>query len=282
MPIENGNFVGKFKKVLVNPSILPTEAIEIQSDILELKAFHEEGKLDNPSLIILILIRILSYRNPKNWIQLPESAHKKIISSIPQEKILELPKENYLYWKNLLFTPNFPLIDLIEQIRFKNIPDSICKIVSYWIQFPHSLQLIFYQPSTHEMLEIQSTGKRFVTLSFSHLLKGELLEEKRDALEFLLHDLAHAYTFFLEENLPHEQTKFFQTLLKHIQKFETFCKIDPIFQEDFHYCLADMNSHPEHLRQYLRAKLIEHFHRFPEQEDSVSRESVYALFLQNS
>jgi hypothetical protein len=282
MPIDKGNFIGKFKKVLVSPSILPIEAKEIKEDILELKNLHEENKLDTVRLVILILIRILSHRIPKEWIQLPQSAHTKIISSIPKEQILKLPKENYSYWKNLLFTPDFPLLSFLEQMRFKNIPDSICKILSYWIQFPDSLQLIFYQPSTHEMLKIQSTGKRFITLSFSHLLNGELLEEKRDALEFLLHDLAHAYKFFLEDNLPYEQTKFFQTLLNHMQKFESFCQMDPTFQEDFHYCLADMNSHPEHLRQYLRAKLVEHFARFPTIYNQDSINSVYTHFLQNS
>jgi len=36
---------------------------------------------------------------------------------------------------------------------------------------------------------------------------------------------------------------------------------DAKFAADLEYCMSDMNSHPEHLRQYLRGVIVEAFYR---------------------
>jgi hypothetical protein len=95
-----------------------------------------------------------------------------------------------------------------------------------------------------------------VITAYPRLLNPVL--NKPDAYAFFLHDLEHAYKFFHSRGLYHGQCAFFAALLRALDSgvFASYFE-DPLFVGKFHYLMSDMNTHPQHSRQYLRAILIE-------------------------
>jgi len=84
--------------------------------------------------------------------------------------------------------------------------------------------------------------------------------DKPDAFEFFLHDLEHAYKFFHSPALYAGQRAFFRALDAALTRGAFLPYLDEaVFAGKFRYLMSDMNTHPEHSRQYLRAILIE-FH----------------------
>lgn len=81
---------------------------------------------------------------------------------------------------------------------------------------------------------------------------------KPDAFAFFLHDLEHAYKFFHSPVLHVGQCAFFSMLEDALDRgaFALYFSDDE-FVTWFHYLMSDMNTHPEHSRQYLRAILVE-------------------------
>lgn len=127
-----------------------------------------------------------------------------------------------------------------------------------WESKNWNFELIFFLPTTYEMLQIQAKGKRYVSILFKEIINGILIENKRDGFEHFLHDLAHGFHFFKNRSDYEKQILFFKHLEKNYSKFEIYF-YDLEFKNKFEYCLSDMNSNPIHLQEYLKAILIEHF-----------------------
>ena len=54
---------------------------------------------------------------------------------------------------------------------------------------------------------------------------------------------------------------FFQLLQDDLPTLTPLATADEKFAADLEYCMSDMNSHPEHLRQYLQGVIVEMFLR---------------------
>lgn len=104
------------------------------------------------------------------------------------------------------------------------------------------------------MLKLQASGHRIVTLSRESLFSGALVDGRRDAFEFLLHDLVHAALFFSKTH--EEQVHFFKLLLNGYSLFEEDMKRDREFTYALEYTMSDMNTSKEHLVHSLRAACI--------------------------
>ncbi|MFO1526302.1 MAG: hypothetical protein U1F16_10060 [Turneriella sp.] len=100
-----------------------------------------------------------------------------------------------------------------------------------------------------------------MTVDIEAALAGRPVGGTRDAFEFALHDLSHAYTFFQPYYDPQGQADFFAKLNHDVPALSPLAEVDTKFAADLEYCMADMNSHPEHLRQYLRGVIVEMFLR---------------------
>jgi hypothetical protein len=85
---------------------------------------------------------------------------------------------------------------------------------------------------------------------------------KPDAFAFFVHDLEHAWKFFHSPSLRDGQREFFTMLEAAFDRgvFTPYCS-DAEFVARLHYLMSDMNTHPEHGRQYLRAILVEFYLR---------------------
>jgi hypothetical protein len=92
----------------------------------------------------------------------------------------------------------------------------------------------------------------------------------------MVHDLEHAYRFFHDPELHAGQRRFFAVLQEVIDRglIEKY-RGDPMFLDQFHYLISDMNTHLMHSLHFFRAILIE-FHLRREQKPHDDRLSQAA------
>lgn len=146
---------------------------------------------------------------------------------------------------------------------FPGMPGMIDTILAAWQDNAVDLRLSPHPVSALAMLKAQAEGWRYVTVSFEHALAGQLIEGTRDAFEFALHDLGHAYAFFKADYNPPGQQAFFADLLTDLPLLAPLAESDTKFASDLEYGMSDMNSHPQHLRQYLQGVVVEAYLRKP-------------------
>ncbi|MCC6137294.1 MAG: hypothetical protein IT287_01580 [Bdellovibrionaceae bacterium] len=171
----------------------------------------------------------------------------------PQRKNLFLSE----VFKDLgLAIPLESLSDFFNHYRIKNLPQAVPRILFLLSKTQATLRVVESFITPLEMLERQAQGQRILTLSRQSFLKGVKVDTKRDALEFLLHDMGHANLFFSETH--EEQKEFFNTLLKDLQENKTLQdpQLDTSFKISLEYIMSDMNSSLPHLQQSLKAALI--------------------------
>ncbi|MBN8222191.1 MAG: hypothetical protein J0L53_14800 [Spirochaetes bacterium] len=145
--------------------------------------------------------------------------------------------------------------------QIPGLPGMIPKILRDWCEGRADLRLATKPVSAKTMLAAQASGWRFVTVDLEAAMAGEPVERDRDAFEFALHDLGHAYAFFKEDYNPQGQVHFFQLLSADLETLQPWAERDAKFAQDLEYGMSDMNSHPEHLRQYLQGVIVEMFLR---------------------
>jgi len=131
-----------------------------------------------------------------------------------------------------------------------------------WLRGAWPLVLCEDIPGPREVLRMQARGVRPVTAltTWPRLLQPVL--KKPDAFAFFLHDLEHAYKFYHSPALHAGQRGFFTVIETAIDRgvFAPYFG-DAGFVGKFQYLMSDMNTHPEHSRQYLRAILVEFYLR---------------------
>ena len=152
------------------------------------------------------------------------------------------------------------LIRYLERYQFLGIIPNVNIALSQWLQGNWPLVLCEHVPVPAEVLDLQARGLRPVTLICNVERARQPVLSKPDALAFMTHDLEHAYKFFHAPRLHALQQGFFAALLDAQQRdvFKRYaCDVE--FRTRFDYLISDMNTHPVHSLQYLRAILVE-FH----------------------
>ncbi|MCW7470934.1 hypothetical protein [Leptospira kanakyensis] len=225
MPHENGRIYGSFKKICIPEPELKLEAKSILPNLISLKSDWETAQISDSQLTFQLVLLYLERRVKKH----PFLRMGKPLPSRNQSK------------------------DFLEVVRFYGMPDTVRFALWKWHIGEWDIRLIDYNPSSLEMLESQSRGYRYSTISWEHAMEGSLVEDKRDAFEHLLHDLAHAYMFFREDYDYEGQKQFFKEMMMDYPKYESVLNTNSIFREKFDYCISDMNSHPAHLSSYWNA-----------------------------
>lgn len=146
---------------------------------------------------------------------------------------------------------NFSVMDLFASTKLRGISERAQRALMAWHNGDYPLELFFHTPPAIELLQKQANGQRVVTL----FVKAEELAQKnlgRDPMTFVLHDLEHADEFFHDQDLFSEQKKFYLEIYQRLKKGDFApCLPDKKFRQEFDYVIADMNSHPEHLRATL-------------------------------
>ncbi|MCB1142939.1 MAG: hypothetical protein H7A24_15555 [Leptospiraceae bacterium] len=249
MPIEGEKKWGRFKKALISEEDVFRESLELKSGIEYLYHLYRENKLKDFEFSISFFIMYCVKRN---------LGRMKNPKGKSQRNSLDIPIRIDELIHNVEETlKGMKVSDLFFQYRFRSIPGSIYSGLENWVDGLNCPILSLEMVSDRNMLNLMSEGKRSVAILIENAIQGNILE-KRDAFEFFLHDLAHAHTFFDVKYSYIGQIEFFNLLKSEIDWFEGASGRDPVFSKQFHYCLSDMNSHPDHLRSYLRAILYEH------------------------
>lgn len=157
---------------------------------------------------------------------------------------------------------NLSIREFYETYELICIPLGIQRAIREWLRGQYPLHLRPSIPSPEEMLELQSVGRRCISV-FIQAADLQALHSGKEAFEFLLHDLEHADKYFWSAELKTGQKQFFTELLTCWRQglFNTLAATDQEFQRQLHYLMADMNSHPLHMIKYLKAVLLCHFLR---------------------
>lgn len=144
-----------------------------------------------------------------------------------------------------------------EHYQFLGVIPSVTRALTGWLQAGWPVVLCENVPSARDVLAMQASGNRPVSiiLDWDSLLCPVL--NKANAFEFLVHDLEHAYKFFHDPVLRQSQQNLFRALTRAVKDevFARYC-CDAEFAKAFDYLISDMNTHVVHSLQYLRANLV--------------------------
>jgi hypothetical protein len=154
------------------------------------------------------------------------------------------------------------LLDWLERYQFRGVIGNVPMALLQWLRGAWPLILREDIPKPLEVLRMQARGCRAVTAITEYPRLRRPVLNKRDAFAFFLHDLEHAYKFLQAPPLRDGQRAFFAMLEDAFDRgvFAPYFG-DAEFAGKFHYLMSDMNTHPEHSRQYLRAILVEFYLR---------------------
>ncbi|MFZ5628539.1 MAG: hypothetical protein ACOY5B_05385 [Spirochaetota bacterium] len=247
MPHADGQLIGKYRRLLLPADQLVAEADLLGPRLQFLAELHQQGRISD-ALYATLFVLLYAFERAlgAEW-----SQHRR-----------------YGYWAEMLrgfFVGAIPaetaVAAKLRKLPLHGMPGFVFVTLADWLERRIDLHLAVSPVSAAAMLAAQAAGSRFVTVAPGAALAGTLIERKRDAFEFCLHDIGHAYTFFRAEHDPAGQVRFFAQLKKDLPQLESLASSDAKFAGDLGYCMSDMNSHPEHLRQYLRGVIVEAFYR---------------------
>lgn len=156
-------------------------------------------------------------------------------------------------------SPNSALA-IFEQFLLRGAPEALNQSLLQWTGGHYPLKLFLDIPTPMQVLKQQAQGLRCVSVITNESQFGSYILEERDPLSFTVHDLIHAHHFFANPDWKKSQIGFYKLILKSIEshQWDQLCIEKPAFQRQFEYLYSDMNSHPLHLLQYLKAITLEH------------------------
>lgn len=223
-----------------------TPSLYLQYDIW-LKKFHAQT-LSPAELVAVYLLLFIRKWKGRLWYGGKSLLAKDLrvpLSTLMLRDVLgELPSD----------LENCSVIEFFSSHLLRSFPVRAQRAVFWWLMGQYPLLLCEQIPSAYEMLKLQSQGKRVIWLpqtpeQFRHYFHG------KDPLQFVIHDLKHADEFFADTPCYTEQVLFYQRVLRLFEEgvFDLLIDADPLFKEEFEYVIADMNSHPQHLKMTLNA-----------------------------
>lgn len=245
------NQQSRFKFYLVSPEQRAKEASQLQLFVRAIQNLNDEPSFSAAESVTLFVLTYLQLRHPQEWAM---SSGKTAPRDSFHGRELALLGKPFLFLSSL---KSKCLMDILLEYRPKKLPESVFEVLWNWAQEKYNLVLFDRVPTPLEMLEHQAEGQRVVTMDLVAAQKGELVDGKRDAFEFLLHDLIHADLFFKSPEGFADQREFFSKLYQQIVKYDLLAKGDSQFVGDLHYLMADMNSHRAHLQAHWEAILIQ-------------------------
>lgn len=230
--IESKQPYGVYKALLIPLETLKQETEEIKDELLNLKFLYEKQAIPSQEIAFRFFWLYLNKRTKH-----PLNCNKNVLTLLPNR------------------------IEFLQHVRFRNLPDSIRITFLNWFMGKWNPVLLDYNPTSYQMLEWQAKGIRIISIDWNSALNALLVFNVRDAFEHFLHDIEHAYNFYRDDYEPKKQILFYSYLLKFYPEIEMILNLDESFKEQWDYLISDMNSHPEHLKEYTKAIFYEFFKR---------------------
>lgn len=148
--------------------------------------------------------------------------------------------------------------DILSRHNFYGIIPNATIALARWVTGEWPLTLCPNIPAPKAVLRMQVAGTRPISVIADPVQAQGPIMHKRNALHFLVHDLEHGYKFFNDHEQHLAQRAFFAAIASLLESGQLKRQLaETVFAERFDYLISDMNTHPAHSLQYLRAILVE-------------------------
>lgn len=207
----------------------------------------------------------MAIKRRKRWAagMFTESIASEPLSSVPMHKfpgLLEILDPQYIQKKTgRMYDPNMSIISMFNCLQFvgikNNSSDFVNRNMVMWCLGQRPFVLLTHIPTPMEVLRMQAAGKRVVTMFLTkqelmsyHIAKLQYMSGqqqcRKDALDFLVHDLKHM-DHFTNTAIMSEQVGFFRALLKlgkgHPKRFfRSLFPSDEVLWYELEYLISDM------------------------------------------
>ncbi|MGZ3782793.1 MAG: hypothetical protein ACXVCY_19275 [Pseudobdellovibrionaceae bacterium] len=262
---------GRFRHRLLDDTFLKEQTSYCIQCLQSFLNLWKSRNIDDVEIATVYILIFAFFRRPNDFLggvhneDLLYADNPKSISSKQVVEILcadlPMPLKNAKSLERLKSSE--PFVDYFCSLSWRSIPLSVAKSLCAWRSGRYSLNLLTYVPTPEEVLLMQTQGQRCVSMLIEPEQIRTFVDEGRDVLGFIVHDLIHADHFFADQEKARAQIQFCQKLLTVLNFFEIQQMLDrdAIFKSEFHYLMSDMNSVPLHLLKTLKAILLGYFKR---------------------
>ena len=234
----------------------------METEISKLIAQWKDNKeLSDQDVVSLYIIIYLNKRHPTKFLESINEIVKEEynVDSKNLTNFINITSNNIK--QRLKETKTITVFELINKFNLHGIPKASRIALVKWYLNIYDIVPMLEVATVEQVIELQANKKRCVTLTFKELDK--LIENHRDALSFVIHDLQHAFKMFDNQVLLKGQVAFSILMLKIVKcdLIKNLLSSDQVFSENFNYLVSDMNSHTKHLFFHFKASLINAFKR---------------------
>lgn len=234
----------RYRRFLFTVAELSEKAAQLLPQIRDVELRWRSGQISEAEVAAEYILVFLKIFRPRDYLGGP---HNQNLSdtSIPQQPSLPAPS-----------LP--PSIAIFAKHSLRSCPLAVNRSLVAWAQGSYKLKLLAHIPDAQTLLRFQTAGERIVTCLFKPEELTNWVQDARDPLGFVMHDLIHADHFFRDPCLAAQQVEFYRAVQARYAKGEFTSRLteDPAFRERFEYIISDMNSHPAHLEQTLQMALL--------------------------
>lgn len=266
---------GRFRHRLLDDNFLSTHSQLAEECLMPFLSLWRAQKVSDQEIVAIYILIFCFLRSPKKFLGGPHNS--KIISSFQSENAVFSSSEILQILRSTLDRRNFvttscllrldsdePFLSFFCRHSWRSLPISVQISIFQWTMGYYPLDLLTHLPSPLDVLKLQCTGKRCVSMMVDKASLSEVIDEGRDCLGFIVHDLIHAHHFFQDPTQAQAQIEFCKKLL-HLYEMEPLTQVwmslDAEFKKEFEYIMSDMNSVPLHLIKTLKAILLGSFKR---------------------
>lgn len=263
--------VGRFRHRLLDDGFLKTQSALAHQCLQPFMELWRNKTLSDAEIAAAYIAVFAFLRRPVDFLGGP---HNQPLNPLPQISSFrardffqllhrELP-ETLRQAKSLRrFDHDRDFLSYFCSQSWRSIPLSVPQSLMAWQAGKYPLQLCSYVPTPFEVLSLQTQGRRCVSMLQTQDEMRSFVEEGRDVLGFIVHDLIHADHFFADPVKAAAQVHFSQRLavVFALPKIQEMLKADEVFKSEFEYLMSDMNSFPLHLLKTLKAVLLGYFKR---------------------
>lgn len=262
---------GRFRHRLLDEAFLKEQTSHCVSSLQIFLTLWKEGKMNDIEIATIYILILAFFRRPKDFLG---GVHNQALDSIKQETAISSSEVVKILRSTL--PPSLqdakslsrlesadPFVDHFCSMSWRSIPLSAAKSLCAWRSKRYALRLLTFVPSPEEVLLMQTQGQRCISMLIEPEQMQSFVEEGRDVLGFIIHDLIHADHFFSDAEKARAQIQFCQKLVMvlDLPEIKKMLQLDSVFKSEFHYLMSDMNSVPLHLLKTLKAILLGYFKR---------------------
>lgn len=236
-----GNVTKRYKIQLFSAAELQATAAFWEERLAPIRNAWRGGALTDAEVSAFYLLHSLEIRLPDNWLCGPS-----------RETSPHGPRAEEWFSFGPRTSKKIPagitVGELLEGYHLKGVRMIACRALSRWLRGEILLKATESIPTADEILDWQVNGGRWVTLTFDQNNLNHWVHDGRDALSFLLHDLAHADQFFRNPTLARGQIGCYRMLQQARDKslLQVPSLFDSQWSEQMDYLIADLNTHPIH------------------------------------